>query len=590
MARRSSGASSVRAVNYATSPLLASKTPQWRSRFLVMLLGLSSLALAGRALYVQVVNAEFFLQRGEERYAAKLPLPANRGRILDRNGQVLAVSLGAPTVTADPRVFKASSGQRRELAALLGMKPAELDKRLADASAYVVLRRQVSEATAREIRALGVKGLAFEPGYVRRYPENEAAAHVVGFTGQNDMGQEGIELALERQLEGSGGQRMVVRDRLGRIVEDLGEPQGPRDGDDVQLTIDAKVQAMAYQRIRDAVQQHKAKAGSVVVLDAQTGEILALANYPSYQPEDRRNLTGAQLRNRAITDVFEPGSTVKPFVVAKALENRLVRPETVLDTRPFRVGPLLVNDGNHGRPQMSVAQVVQKSSNVGTVHLAQRLSDQEMGEMYADLGFGSKPQIGFPGAANGRLRQWKSWRPVEKATIAYGYGVSASLLQIARAYTALAHDGMLMPVSLIKGQQPPAGVRVYSAETARTMRQMLRGTVSKEGTAPLAQPVGYSAGGKTGTAEKIEGRSYVKNKHRAWFTGLSPIERPRVIVSVMVDEPSGVFFGGLVAAPVFKSVVEQALRTLGEPPDLDIAPPVVSSADVMAAAEAEVRP
>lgn len=589
MARRKPAATSVRAVNYATSPLLASKTPQWRSRFLVMLLGVSSLALAGRALYVQVVNAEFFLQRGEERYAAKLPLPANRGRILDRNGQVLAVSLGAPTVTADPRVFKATGSQRRELAALLAMKPTELDKRLADATAYVVLRRQVSEATAREIRALGIKGLNFEPGYVRRYPENEAAAHVVGFTGQNDTGQEGIELALERQLEGSGGQRMVVRDRLGRIVDDLGEPQGPRDGDDVQLTIDAKVQAMAYQRIRDAVQQHKAKAGSVVVLDAQTGEILALANYPSYQPEDRRNLTGAQLRNRAITDVFEPGSTVKPFVVAKAIENRLVSPETVLDTRPFRVGPLLVNDGNHGRPQMSVAQVVQKSSNVGTVHLAQRLSDQEMGEMYADLGFGSKPQIGFPGAANGRLRQWKGWRPVEKATIAYGYGVSASLLQIARAYTALAHDGMLMPVSLIKGQQPPAGVRVYSAETARTMRHMLRGTVSKEGTAPLAQPVGYSAGGKTGTAEKIEGRSYVKNKHRAWFTGLSPIERPRVIVSVMVDEPSGVYFGGLVAAPVFKSVVEQALRTLGEPPDLDIAPPIVSTADVMAAAEAEVR-
>jgi cell division protein FtsI (penicillin-binding protein 3) len=338
------------------------------------------------------------------------------------------------------------------------------------------------------------------------------------------------------------------------------------------------VQALAYQRIRDAVVDHKAKAGSVVVLDAQTGDILALANYPSYVPAERKHLTGAQLRNRAITDVFEPGSTVKPFVVAKALELGMINPDMVMDTRPFKVGPLTVNDGEHGHPSLTVSQVVQKSSNVGTVKIAQKLDDRTMGELYAQLGFGQKPQIGFPGAATGRLRPWKTWKPVEKATMAYGYGLSASLLQIARAYTALARDGEMAPITLVKGSEPLAGAHIFEPQTAVKMRQMMRGTVSKDGTAPLAQPVGYSAGGKTGTAEKMEGRGYNSNKYRAWFAGFAPIGKPRVVVAVMVDEPTGVYYGGLVAAPVFKVVVEQALRSLGEPPDLEIKPQVMAQA------------
>jgi cell division protein FtsI (penicillin-binding protein 3) len=561
---------SVRGVNYSTSPLLASKTPPWRSRLLVMLVGLGFMALAGRALYVQVIESDFFQKKGEERFASTVQLPASRGRILDRNGQILAISVNAPTVSANPQQFKASPEQKRALVSLLRMPLKEFNARLADDGAYVVLKRQIDDGVAQQIRALKIKGLHVEPGYIRRYPENEAAAHVVGFTDIEDKGQEGVELTFQRQLQGTTGSRGVLKDRLGRVVEELGEPVVPRDGRDVQLTIDSKVQALAYQRIRDAVQQHKAKAGSVVVLDAQSGEILALANYPSYLPGERRNLTGAQLRNRAITDVFEPGSTVKPFIAAKALENGLVRPETVLDTHPFRVGPLLVNDGHHGADAFSVAQVVQKSSNVGTVRLAQRLDNREMGEMYAALGFGVKPQIGFPGAATGKLRPWKTWKPVEKATMSYGYGLSASLLQIARAYTALARDGELAPLTLIKGEEALPSVRVFEPETARTMRRLMRGTVSKEGTAPLAQPIGYSAGGKTGTAEKQEGRGYNSDKHRAWFTGIAPIDQPRVVVAVMVDEPSGVYFGGLVAAPVFKVVVEQALRTLGVQPDLEM--------------------
>ncbi|OYT87360.1 MAG: cell division protein [Burkholderiales bacterium PBB6] len=576
--RQSAAAQSVRGVNYSTSPLLASKTPPWRSRFLVFLVGAAFALLIGRALYVQVLQADFFQKKGEERYASTLTLSASRGRILDRNGQILAISVNAPTVSINPQQFKTTDENKRELSNLLKLKPKELEQRLADGGAYTVLRRQIDDGIAQQIRALRIKGLTLEPGYLRRYPENEAAAHVVGFTDILDFGQEGIELTYQRMLQGRGGSREVVKDRLGRVVEELGEPVDPHDGRDVQLTIDSKVQALAYQRIRDAVVDHKAKAGSVVVLDAQTGDILALANYPSYVPAERKHLTGAQLRNRAITDVFEPGSTVKPFVVAKALELGMINPDMVMDTRPFKVGPLTVNDGEHGHPSLTVSQVVQKSSNVGTVKIAQKLDDRTMGELYAQLGFGQKPQIGFPGAATGRLRPWKTWKPVEKATMAYGYGLSASLLQIARAYTALARDGEMAPITLVKGSEPLAGAHIFEPQTAVKMRQMMRGTVSKDGTAPLAQPVGYSAGGKTGTAEKMEGRGYNSNKYRAWFAGFAPIGKPRVVVAVMVDEPTGVYYGGLVAAPVFKVVVEQALRSLGEPPDLEIKPQVMAQA------------
>ena len=577
-------AHSVRGVNYSTSPLLASKTPPWRSRFLVLLLGVGSLVLAGRAAYIQLLQPEFFQKKGEERYAATLTLPANRGRIVDREGRILAISVNAPTVAVNPQHYKANPEQQKALAELLRLPPKEVETRIADGGAYAVLRRQVDDGVAQQIRALKIKGLQLEPGYLRRYPESEAAAHVVGFTDIEDKGQEGIELSMQRQLQGQGGSRAVVRDRLGRVVEELGDPVDPRDGRDVVLTIDSKVQALAYQRLRDAVTQHKAKAGSVVVLDAQSGEILALANYPSYVPGDRRNLNGNQLRNRALTDVFEPGSTVKPFIIGRALEEGLVKPETVLDTRPFMVGPLRVNDGEHGRPEMSVAQIIQKSSNVGTVKIAQRLDTRTMGELYQSVGFGQKPQLGFPGTATGRLRPWKSWLPVEKATMAYGYGLSASLVQIARAYTAIARDGEMAPLTLVKGGEPLPAARIFSPETARTLRTMMRGTVSKDGTAPLAQPLGYSAGGKTGTAAKQEGRGYASHKYRAWFAGFSPVDRPRVVVAVMIDEPgNGVYYGGLVAAPVFKVVVEQALRTLAVPPDMEVKPQVVAQGPAAAA-------
>lgn len=575
--RKAGAANSVRGVNYSTSPLLASKTPPWRSRFLVMLVGAAFVVLIARALYVQVLAANFFQKKGAERYAATLTMPASRGRILDRNGQILAVSVSAPTISIDPQQFKATPAQIGSLARLLGLKLSDLQSKANDDSAYAVLKRQVDGSVVEKVKELGIKGITYEPGYIRRYPEEEAAAQLVGFTNISDQGQEGIELAYQHQLQGHDGTRTVVKDRLGRIVELLGEPTPPRDGDDVQLTIDSKIQAIAYQRVAEAVQKHNAKAGSVVVLDAQTGEILAMANYPSYIPEDVHDRSGAQLRNRAVTDVFEPGSTVKPFVISRVLEDGYATPNTVLDTHPFMVGPLRVNDDPHGNPQLSVAQIIQKSSNVGTVKLSQKLTAQEMGELYAAVGFGSKPQLGFPGVATGRLRPWRSWKPVEKATMAYGYGLSASLLQIAHAYTVIAGDGDLAPLTLVKGHPFGTRVRIFKSETVQTMREMMRGTVTKEGTSPLAHLDGYSAGGKSGTAAKQEGGRYT-NKYRAWFTGIAPIGKPRVIISVMVDEPTGGHWGGFVSGPVFKAVAEQVLRTMGVPPDEPITPETVADA------------
>jgi cell division protein FtsI (penicillin-binding protein 3) len=572
---------SARGVNYATSPLLASKTPNWRSRFIVALVGLSFAGLLGRAGYVQMVNADFFQKQGEKRYAHTLEVPASRGRILDRNGLLLASSVPAPSVWAIPKDFEASTEQRRQLLKLLGMDAKEFDARMASGSAnFAWIKRQVDVDTWAQIKATGVKGLYESREYRRRYPEGESAAHVVGFTNIEDNGQEGIELAFQRELQGHRGSREVVKDRLGRVVEDFGPGVEPANGRDVQLAIDSKVQFFAYQRVRDAVAEHKAKAGSVVVLDTQTGEILALANYPSYDPGLRQKRSGEQLRNRALTDVFEPGSTMKPFIAALALETGRVRIDTPLNTAPgsLLVSGIAIRDA-HPHGMLTVQETIQKSSNIGTVRMAMQMQPREMWELFSAVGYGQKPQINFPGAVTGRLRPYKSWRPIEQATMSYGYGLSASLLQMARAYTAFSNDGEVIPVSMLRQEQHAPGLRVMSAETAREVRKMLQLAAAPGGTGPLAQTIGYSVGGKSGTAHKQEGKGYASNKYRSWFVGMAPIHKPRIIVAVMVDEPgNGVYYGGSVAAPVFSQVVQQTLRMLGVPPDLDVKPQVVAKA------------
>ena len=570
---------SSRSIQYTSSPLLASKTPVWRSKFIVAAIALAFLGLVARAAYVQVFNNDFFQRQGEVRFARTLELPANRGRILDRNGLILASSVPAASIWAIPEDVDRDKAKLQQLAKLLEMPLSELNKKLEDEDkTFVWIKRQLEWDVGQKIAALGIKGIYQRKEYRRQYPEGESAAHVVGFTNVEDKGQEGVELAFNRELAGKAGSRRVIKDRLGRVVEDVGEQTPPVDGPDMQLSIDSKVQFFAYQKLRDAVTMHKAKAGSVVVLDSTTGEVLALANYPSYVPDKRQNLTGEQLRNRALTDTFEPGSTMKPITAAMALEAGRIKPQTLIETGPgrFSIGGFTITD-THNYGTLTVEGVIQKSSNVGALKIAQKMTPHEMWDVYTALGYGQKPQLQFPGAVAGRLRPWKTWRPVEQATMSYGYGLSASLFQMARSYTAFAHDGQIIPATMLKSADPAVGTQILSAEHAAAVRKMLQMAAGPGGTGQKAQTLGYSVGGKSGTAHKQVGKGYASNKYRAWFTGMAPIDKPRIIVAVMIDEPSaGQYFGGLVAAPVFSEVVQQTLRMMGVQPDMAVKPQIVA--------------
>jgi cell division protein FtsI (penicillin-binding protein 3) len=540
--------------------------------------------LVARAAYIQVYANDFFIKQGEVRFARTIDLPADRGRILDRNGLILGSSVPAPSIWAIPEDVDLEKGQLSQLAKLLDMPVAELSKKLADEDkTFVWIKRQVDADIAKKIAELNIKGIYQRKEYKRQYPEGEAAAHIVGFTNVEDNGQEGVELMFNKELLGRAGMRHVIKDRLGRAVENVGEVVPPVPGRDLQLSIDSKVQFFAYQKLRDAVTTHKAKAGSVVVLDAITGEVLALANYPSYTPDKRKNLTGEQLRNRALTDTFEPGSVMKPFTVGLALETGRVKPTTMIDTAPGTItitGATIRDSHPHG--MLTVEQVLQVSSNVGTTKLAMQMPASEMWQTFSQAGFGQKPQVEFPGVVSGRLRPYKSWRPIEQATVSYGYGMSASLFQMVRSYTVFSHGGQIIPATLLKTTTPAVGVQVFSEQTAARVRHMLKMAAGPGGTAPKAQTIGYSVGGKSGTAYKQIGKGYGSDgnrKYRSWFVGMAPIEEPRIIVGVMLDEPSaGKYYGGEVAAPVFSETVQQTLRMLGVQPDIAVQPHIQASA------------
>ena len=573
-----------RSVQYTSSPLLASRTPVWRSKFIVAAIAFAFLGLAARAAYIQVFANDFFQKQGEVRFARTLELPANRGRILDRNGLILASSIPAPSIWAIPEDVDLDKAQSQRLAKLLDMPITALNKKLADDDkTFVWLKRQVDDSVAKEIAAMNLKGIYQRKEYKRQYPEGEAAAHVVGFTNVEDNGQEGVELTFNKELGGRSGSRRVIKDRIGRVVEAVGETIAPADGQDLQLSVDSKVQFFAYQKLRDAVLENKARAGSVVVLDAISGEVLALANYPSYTPDKRRNLSGEQLRNRALTDTFEPGSVMKPFTIGLGLETGRITPQTLIDTG---AGKLTITGStisdSHPNGVLTVEGVIQKSSNIGTTKIAMQMQPREMWELFSQAGFGQKPQISFPGAVSGRLRPYKTWRPIEQATMSYGYGLSASLFQMARSYTVFSHDGQIIPVTMLRNTEPAVGVQVLSARTAGQVRKMLQMAAGPGGTGQKAQTIGYSVGGKSGTAYKQIGNGYGSNgnrKYRSWFVGMAPIETPRIIVAVMIDEPSnGKYFGGDVAAPVFSETVQQSLRLLGVQPDMNVKPQIVVQA------------
>ncbi len=555
----------------ARSPMLGSSLPMWRSKFVLILIFLAFAALIARAFWVQVANQDFYLVQGEKRYQRTIELDAMRGRIVDRNGAMLAVSLTSHEIWAYPKqVDTAAAGP---LARLLDMPEAELRRRLASGKQFVLLKRQVDPDTAARIDKLGLDGITQIADSKRFYPEGESAAHVVGFTNVEDRGQEGVELAANAQLLGTAGQREVIRDRLGRIISDT-RPQVPaQHGATVALTIDRRVQQLAYAQLKAAVLANHAQAGSVVVLDAHDGEILALANYPTFDPNDRSRLTGAQLRNRAVIDTFEPGSTVKPLVVALSIDAGKVRPQSIVDTTPgtWKIGPAVIHDtSNHG--VLTVSQALQKSSNVALAKLALNLPAETIWDKYQEYGIGHAPDLTFPGVASGRLRPWQRWRPIEQATMAYGYGLSMSLLQIAQMYTAYAGDGTIRPVRLLRDdtavREPH---RVTRPETAAAIRSMLEMAVGEGGTGRAARVDGYRIGGKTGTARKQVGASYAQGKYRALFAGMAPMSAPRVIVAVMIDEPGGRgYYGGTVAGPVFSSVMGGTLQLLGVPPDAPV--------------------
>lgn len=554
---------------FAESPVLKLRLPAWRSRMMALAILSCFGLLIGRSFYLQVLNNDFLQEKGDSRYRRDLEISASRGRISDRNGDVLALSTPMKSVWAIPADARLTPQQTKLLAGLLEMDARELARKLASDKSFVFLQRQLPPDVGDRVAALKLPGIGLDKEYRRYYPSGEMTAHMVGFTGVDDKGLEGVELAFQGQLLGHPGSRSVIKDRRGQIVEDVGSIKPPQDGKDIRLSLDSKIQYLAYSQLKQAVIDFKAKAGGVVVIDAKSGEILALANLPTYNPNNRERLNGAQLRNRVLTDTYEPGSVMKPFSIALALENGKVRFDTVIDTAPGRltIGTATISDA-HPHGPLTVAQVIQKSSNVGTAKIAAMLSPQQMWDMFDAVGFGQVSHLGFPGEVSGRLRPWKSWRPIEQATMSYGHGISVSLMQLARAYTVFAREGDMIPLTLIRADNSPINTTpVFSQQTVREMRAMLEMAVQPGGTAPKAQIPGYRVAGKTGTAYKLESGQYVK-KYVASFVGFAPASDPRLIVAVMIDEPArGQHYGGDVAGPSFAAIMGGALRTLGVAPD-----------------------
>ncbi len=569
-------------MNYATKhkATRSANLPSGRASALFVLLIAGLLGLLGRSVYLQGINNDFLQQKGDARYSRVIEVVAHRGMISDRNGEVLAVSTPVQSVWASPSDVEITPAQNKKLASILGVKEAVLYKQLSDSTRdFVYLKRQISPDDAQRVTRLGVSGVSLKTEYRRYYPTGEVTAQLLGFTGQDDNGQEGLELGVQAQLGGKAGSQRVIKDRRGHVVEDVASLRAPKAGSDVQLSIDSKIQYLAYRELQAAVQKQQAKAGAVVVLDARTGEVLALANYPSYNPNNRANVSPAAMRNRAVADLFEPGSTLKPFTVATALEQGKVHANTVINTENgvFMVGGKKIHD-THPEASLTVSQVIQKSSNVGAAKMALMLEPKVLWQSLSDSGFGERTGSNFPGETFGKLRDAKTWHPIEQATMSYGHGISVSLLQLARAYTIFAEHGELQSVSLLKLDAPSVSKKVWSDKTVAEMRDMLESVVMPGGTAPLAQVAGYRVAGKTGTAHKLANGRYV-DKYVASFVGFAPVSHPRIIVAVMIDEPSnGSYYGGIVAAPVFSSVVGQTLHELNVPNDAPlsnvIAPPV----------------
>ena len=557
-------------MNSSLPPALSVRLPVWRARLLLLLVFVGFMVLAARALFLQGLHNDFLQQKGQVRYSRIAEISAHRGTVTDRNGEPLALSTPVESVWAVPAEADLSNEQRTRLTRVLGIDTAELKKKLAEPDRdFVYLKRQLPPERAAKVVQLNLPGIFLRREYRRYYPAAEVTAHVVGVTGVDDNGQEGIELAYQDWLSGKPGSRRVIKDRLGHVVEDIESIRAPQPGRELVLSIDQRIQYLAYRELRSAISLNDAKAGSLVVLDVTTGEVLALANWPTYNPNNRDTLKASRSRNRAVVDLFEPGSTLKPFTVAAALESGLVSPQSMIDTGDgrYKVGNWTIHDA-HPEGILSVAQVIQKSSNIGSAKMALAMAPEKLWTILSDVGFGTQTKVGFPGEASGRLRAYQSWKPIEQATMSYGHGISVSLLQLARAYSVFATNGELKPLTLLKRDQPVSGKAVISAKTAVAVRKMLEMVTQPGGTATRAQVAGYRVAGKTGTAHKLVGVNYASDRYIASFVGFAPASHPRLVIAVMLDEPGGkYYYGGEVAAPVFSNVMAGALRLLGIEPD-----------------------
>jgi cell division protein FtsI (penicillin-binding protein 3) len=546
------------------------KLSGWRLTLLALFLVALFGGLAVRALYLQGFQTGFLQQKGNSFSKKELVIPAHRGRITDRNGEALAISTPQFQIFVTPRGMQATPAQFSRLAQLLEMPEAALKKMLDDAEGeFLTIKPRVLPEAAENIVALRIAGLEVQRHYRRHYPDADVTSQLLGFTNFEDYGQEGMELAQNAWLAGKQGMRRVIVDNKRNIIEEAGAGRPPQEGRDLALSIDRKLQHLVFRELKAAVELNKARAGGAVVLDVRTGEILALANWPAFDPNQRDVVPRDNARNRALTDVFEPGSTLKPFTVAAALEAGVVKPDTVLQTAPgsMMIGNATIHDA-HAYGALTVEQVIQKSSNVGAAMMALMLPAETMWQMFSRSGFGTPPRTGFPGEVGGRLRPYKTWRPIEQATMAYGHGISVNLVQLARAYTIFATDGELKPASLLKTGGDIAGQPVISAATARAVRKMMESAVSPGGTAPKAQVAGYRVAGKTGTAHKLEGKGYAAHRYVSSFVGFAPVSNPRLIVAVMIDDPvGGQYYGGTVAAPVFSRITDATLRALNVPHD-----------------------
>lgn len=528
-------------------------------------------SLVARSVHLQVLNKDFLNQQADTRHLRIESISAHRGTITDRNGEPLAISTPVDSIWANPKELARAVESVPKLARLLRIDSQNLIRRITRSmdKDFIYLKRHLSPAKAREVLALKLPGVNVQREYQRYYPAGEVVGHLVGFTDIDDEGQEGLELAFNHWLAGESGAKRVLKDRLGRSVENVESIRPPRQGKDLRTSIDLRIQYLAYRSLKAAIQSYSAESGSIVVLDVQTGEVLAIANQPTYNPNDRAQFSAERYRNRAITDIFEPGSSIKPLVVAAALESGQYRPSSIVDTSPgyVVVGAKKIEDSrNLGR--ISLTTILARSSNVGITKLAMSLQPEQLWGTMTKFGLGTLTSSGFPGESAGLLTHYSHWQPISQATLGYGYGVSVTPLQLAQAYSALGSDGILRPVSLLALDSPNEGERIISRDSAIAVRRMLEEVVRPGGTATKAAVTGYRIAGKTGTAWKFAAGGYSKDKYVSIFAGLAPASNPRLAAVIVIDEPRGeLYYGSDVAAPVFSKVMSESLRLLAIPPD-----------------------